>query len=70
MDYLTKPVSRMGIRNLSKFARKMFDLTPSEPFPVLHALENLSSIFEGTEYQVVEDSELPAEVFCLVLPKA
>lgn len=55
MDYMTKPLSRIAIRHLSKYVRKIFELNESELFPVLEILEQTCIIFEGTEYSVLED---------------
>ena len=70
MDYMTKPLSRDGIRKLSKFVRKIFDLNATEPFPVLEALDKLCILIKDTEYCVVEDDELPSAVFawCYIKP--
>lgn len=70
MDYMTKPLSRISIRQISKYVRRIFGLNESEPFPVLEILERTCIIFEGTEYSVLEDDKLPADVFCLVLSQA
>lgn len=67
---MTKPLSRVGIRNLSKIVRKMFNLTASEPFPVLQSIDKLCVLFDGTEYQIVDDDELPATVFACCYQKA
>ena len=69
MDYMTKPLSRIAIRHLSKYVRKIFELNESELFPVLEILEQTCIIFEGTEYSVLEDDKLPADVFAWCYPK-
>lgn len=69
MDYRTKPLSRSTIRRLSKYIRKIFGLNETEPFPVLEILERICFIFEGTEYSVLEDDKLPADVFAWCYPK-
>lgn len=40
MDYMTKPLSRIAIRHLSKYVRKIFELNESELFPVLEILKS------------------------------
>lgn len=69
MDYMTKPLSRIAIRHLSKYVRKIFELNESELFSVLEILEQTCIIFEGTEYSVLEDDKLPADVFAWCYPK-
>jgi hypothetical protein len=72
MDYETKPVSREGLRFIAKSVRKLFGCKSDyEPFPVLFALEQLSELFPNTNYEIVEDTELPANVFacCMMKPK-
>ncbi len=69
MDYMTKPLSRKDIRLLSKYIRRIFGLNDSEPFPVLYALEKLCEIFDKTEYIILEDDKLPADVFAWCYPK-
>ena len=69
MDYMTKPLSRITIRQISKYVRRIFGLNESEPFPVLEILERTCIIFEGTEFFVREDDELPADVFAWCYPK-
>lgn len=61
MDYMTKPISRIELRKLSKLFRRVFDVPLSGPFPVLRVLDKLEQIF-NTNYDVVEDSELPSNV--------
>ena len=51
MDYMTKPLSRIAIRHLSKYVRKIFELNESELFPVLEILEQTCIIFEGDVYK-------------------
>lgn len=70
MDYMTKPISRSTIRNLCKYIRQIFQLSPDEPFPVLKILDKLCVLFEGTDYQIVEDNYLPANVFACCYQKA
>ncbi len=66
---MTKPLSRIAIRQISKYVRRIFGLNESEPFPVLEILERTCIIFEGTEYSVLEDDKLPADVFAWCYPK-
>ncbi len=69
MDYMTKPLSRADIRRISQYVRQIFKLQPDEPFPVLFILEQMCNTFEGTEFQVLEDEKLPANVFAWCYPK-
>lgn len=69
MDYRTKPLSRPAIRQISKSVRRMFGLNQAEPFPVLQILDKICILFDGTDYLVVEDEKLPAEVFAWCYPK-
>lgn len=70
MDYETKPVSRTQLRIMAKYVRAMFDCkSDEEPFPVLFALEKLSDLFPNTTYDVVEDTDLPGNVFACCMPK-
>lgn len=62
MDYLTDAVSRLNIRELSLIFRDLFDVSPSEKFPVLEALEKFSSVFHNSFYEIVEDCELSPTV--------
>ncbi|MCR5609041.1 MAG: ImmA/IrrE family metallo-endopeptidase [Lachnospiraceae bacterium] len=63
MDYMTRPLSRIAVRRLSKQVRTIFGLNESEPFPVLDILEKICIIFKDTDFIVVEDNELPSDVF-------
>ena len=69
MDYRTKPLSRSAIRQLSKYIRKIFKLNESEPFPVLDILERVCIMLDGVDYIVVEDDDLPADIFAWCYPK-
>ena len=69
MDYRTKPLSRSSIRQLSKYIRKIFKLNESEPFPVLDILERVCIMFDGVDYIVVEDDDLPTDIFAWCYPK-
>ena len=67
MDYMTKPLSRIAIRQISKYVRRIFGLNEYEPFPVLEILERTCIIFDRTEYSVLEDDKLPQRDFPLLL---
>ncbi len=70
MDYITKPTSRAALRKFSKIIRVIFGCrSDDEPFPVLQALEKLPDIIENTNYEIVNDKELPAKVFAQCLSK-
>jgi hypothetical protein len=64
MDYITKPTSRATLRRLSKIVRAIFGCeSDDEPFPVLQALEKLPDIVDNTNFEIVDDDDLPANVF-------
>ena len=69
MDYLTKPVTREQLRELSVVFRKMFFVPTSGRFPVLEVLERFHEKFPGSYYRVVEDGELSVSIpaKCIVL---
>jgi hypothetical protein len=70
MDYITKSTSRATLRRFSKIIRVIFGCeSDDEPFPVLQALEKLPDIVECTNYEVVKDNDLPANVFAQCYPK-
>lgn len=62
MDYKTKPLSREKIRRLASYYRQLFEVPLYGEFPVLHALEKLPDIFEGSNYEIVEDELLETNV--------
>jgi hypothetical protein len=62
LDYITKPVSRERLRQYAIFFRELFKVPAGEPFPVLDALEKLPDFFEGSNYIVVADEDLPKNV--------
>ena len=59
MDYETKPTSRDDLRRFAAYLRKIFEIPPNGPFPVLEVLDKLSDKFEGSNYIIVEDKDLP-----------
>ncbi len=59
MDYETKPTSRDDLRRFSTYFRKLFDVPETGPFPVLEALDKVGEVFEGSNYIIVEDRQLP-----------
>lgn len=61
MDYMTKPISRYGLRQMSRFFRALFNVDETSKFPVLEALEKLYDIFPGCSFFIVEDEKLPAD---------
>ena len=69
MDYRAKPLSSSAIRLLSKYIRKIFKLNESEPFPVLDILERVCIMLDGVDYIVVEDDDLPSDIFTWCYPK-
>ena len=63
MDYITKATNREEIREFSRILRYLFGVkNDNSPFPVLDALEKLPDVFKGSNYVIVEDDELPANV--------
>ena len=62
MDYMTKPVSRSLLRAYSAIFRKILGIPLNGSFPVLEALEKFTQVFIGSEYEVLEDFMLPANV--------
>lgn len=62
MDYITKPVSRVYLREYAKVFRALFDVPEEGAFPVLHALEKLPDIFEGSHFIVVDNDDMPKNV--------
>lgn len=63
MDYITKSTSRDELRKFSHFFRYLFGINDDiSPFPVLEALEKLPDVFKGSNYLIVEDDDLPANV--------
>ena len=60
MDYRTKPTSRKRIRSYAKYLRKIFGVPMTGPMPVLEILDKISDVFDGSNYEIVEDDELPA----------
>ena len=61
MDYLTKPTSRWKLRRLAPVFRQLFDVDEDSKFPVLDALERVRDVFRGCWYEIVNDSDLPAD---------
>lgn len=68
MDYKTKPTSRKDLRRYSKFFRDIYGVPHTGIFPVLQALDKLSDIFEGCNYEIVEDSKLPSKTMARCIP--
>lgn len=70
MDYETKPISRAGLRQIAKLFREISGCSTDDvPFPVLLVLDKLSTFFPNTTYEIIEDSELPGNVFACCMPK-
>lgn len=70
MDYITKPTSRATLRRFSKIVRAIFGCeSDDEPFPVLQALEKLPDVIEDASFEIVDDNDLPANVFAQCYPK-
>ncbi len=62
MDYMTKPISRMALRQLAPCFRQLFGVANTGPFPVLEALEKVPDIFDGSAFTIVEDSKMPKTI--------
>ena len=70
MDYMTKPASRATLRQFAKIVRAIFGCrSDDEPFPVLNALEKLPDVIDNVSYEIVNDYDLPANVFAWCYPK-
>ena len=70
MDYITKPTNRATLRRFSKIVRAVLGCeSDDEPFPVLQALEKLPYVVDDTNYEIVDDGDLPANVFAQCFPK-
>ncbi len=59
MDYETKPVSRHDLRKFAPEFRMMFHVPLTGPLPVMQLLDKFADVFPGSNYQIVEDSDLP-----------
>ena len=68
MDNETKPTSRDDLRRYSVYFRKLFDVPETGPFPVLEALDKVSEVFEGSNYTIVEDKQLPPQTMAQCSP--
>ncbi len=62
MDYETKPVSIKKLRNFATIIRLLFKVSLTGAFPVLESLEKLYDVIDKTNYEVLEDDELPANI--------
>lgn len=70
MDYITKSISRIALRRFSNIIRAIFGCESDyEPFPVLLALEKLPDIIDNTSYEIVDDDDLPVNVFAQCFSK-
>ena len=61
-DYLVEAKSRRELRECAELVRKTFHLEDTLYFPIVRLLDVLSEISENFSYEIVEDSELPANV--------
>ena len=68
MDYKTKPTSRKDLRRFSKLLRELFDIPQTGAFPVLEVLEKIGDVFEGSNYEIVEDRKLPPQTIARCTP--
>lgn len=68
MDYKTKATSRYDLRKYAKIVRKLFGVSQTGPFPVLEALDHISDIFDGSIYEIVDDSKMPLQTMARCIP--
>lgn len=61
-DYFVEAKSRRELRKCAELVRKTFHLEDVVYFPIVQLLDVLGEIFESFSYEIVEDSELPANV--------
>lgn len=62
MDYQTKPISRNDLRRLSPYFRELFHVPRGGSFPVIEVLDRIPDVFPGSNYVILEDSQLPPKV--------
>ena len=60
MDFRTRPLTRIQVRNLSCILRTLFDISLTGLFPILQLLDRISEVFPGSRYEIVDDSQMPA----------
>lgn len=58
MDYMTKPISRLAIRNIATVFRELFNLSCNESVPVVELLDKFCKEVKNVNYEIVEDFEL------------
>lgn len=68
MDYETKPVSRSDLRKYAEILRLVFHVPKTGPFPVLEVLDKITDVFNGSNYVIVEDKELPPNTMAQCTP--
>lgn len=68
MDYETKPTSRKDIRRFAPIMREVFNIPPTGRFPVLEVLDKIPDVFNGSNYVIVEDHELPPRTMAQCTP--
>lgn len=68
MDYETKPTSRADLRRYAPILRRLFEVPLTGPFPILEVLDRIPDIFEGSNYVIVADEELPAKTMAQCTP--
>ena len=62
MDYETKPVSRKKLRNFATIIRYVFNVGFTGAFPVVEIIDKIPQKLKGTNFEVLEDDELPANI--------
>ena len=68
MDYETKPTSRQDLRRYAVIMRRVFGVPIGGAFPVLEVLDKIPDVFEGSNYLVVKDDELPPKTMAQCTP--
>ena len=62
MDYVTKPTSRLAMRNIATVFRELFHLSCKKCVPVIELLDKFCKELGNVTYEVVEDSELQGNI--------
>ena len=62
MDYFTKPISRIGIREIADAFFDLFDISRQDSIPVVDLLDPFCKKMGNVTYDIVEDNELDHSV--------
>lgn len=57
MDYITKPISRVELRTIANWLRKVFKCNDKYCFDVIDAFERIHSIFDNITVEIVDDDD-------------